>query len=159
MPRITAPLLLLLVALCPPLRGAADPLQRYGVVDIRPSAASIYIGTVTMTMPPFVRRNVVYSSTYSARVFPYFFYSETGRIWISMTDDDLRRIDAGGAVDFVGKAVSKSGDVRKVEGRATPTGPMGGRIRVRVFVTKRIALTYDTTYELKAAAALPVTPR
>ncbi len=136
-------------------------MDRFSVVDIKSSSASIYIGTVTMIMPPFVRKNVVYSSTYSAKVFPYFFYNETGRIWISIPDDDLRRVAEGKWVDFTGKAISRSGDVRRVEGRATPTGPQGGKIKVRVFVTRRIALTYDTTYELVGSQApiAGVTPR
>lgn len=161
MPRNIAPLLIVLFALAAPLRGAGDPLGRYNVVAIKPSSTSIYIGTVSMIMPPFTRKNIVFSSTYSAKVFPYFFYNETGRIWIVIPDDDLRRVDAGNAVDFVGRAVSKSGDIRKVEGRATPTGPSGGTIRVRVFVTRRIALTYDTTYELAGMPAplARVTPR
>ena len=45
-----------------PLRGAEDPLARFDVVAIKNSSTSIYIGTVTMIMPPFVRKNVVYSS-------------------------------------------------------------------------------------------------
>ncbi len=143
--------LISLIALVPlqPIRGATDPLARYSVVAIKPSSTSIYIGTISMTMPPFLRKNSVYSSTYSAKVFPYFFYNETGRIWIVIPDPDLGRIEQGATIDFTGSALSDSGEKRRVEGRATPTGPTSGKIRVRVFVTRRIALTYDTTYELK----------
>jgi len=105
-----------------------------------------------MTMPPFVRKNTVYSSTYYAKVFPYFFWSEKGRIWIIVPDAELRRASLGQPVDFVGHALSDSGDERKVQGRAIPTGAYGGRIRVRVFISRRISLDYDTTYELKGAA-------
>ena len=114
-----------------------------------------------MTMPPFVRKGVVYSSTYTAKVFPYFFYNEKGRIWIVVTDDDLRRASRGEAVDFKGHAMSDSGEERRVDGHAVPSGPLKGKIRVRVFVTRRIALNYDTVYELKGPAApeLAVIPR
>ena len=108
-----------------------------------------------MTMPPFVRKNTVYSSTYSAKVFPYFFYSEKGRIWIVIPDDDLRRVSLGEPVDFKGRAISDSGDERRIEGRATPTGPSGGKLRVRVFITRRIALTYNTTYDLQGTEQPP----
>ena len=74
-----------------PLRGAEDPLARYGVIAIKPMSTSIYIGTVSMASPPFVRKNIVYSSTYSAKVFPYFFYNETGHISIVIPDEDLER--------------------------------------------------------------------
>jgi hypothetical protein len=110
-----------------------------------------------MTMPPFVRKNIVYSSTYSAKVFPYFFYNEKGRIWMIVPDELLRQAAAGHPVDFVGHALSDSGEERRVQGRATPTGPTSGKIRVRVFVTRRISLNYDTTYELRGSpVARPV---
>jgi hypothetical protein len=66
--------------------------------------------------------------------------------------DKLLRAARGEPVDFTGRGVSSSGDERRVEGRATPTGPSGGRIRVRIYVTRRISLTFDTTYELRGAA-------
>ena len=153
MRRLLTPLTLAILAGAP-LR-ADDSLARFSVVDIKTSTASIYIATVTMTMPPFVRKNVVYSSTYTAKVFPYFLFNEKGRIWIVVPDDVLKRAATGQPVDFTGHALSDSGDERKVEGHATPTGPWSGKIRVRVFVTRRISLNYDTTYELKGPANAP----
>jgi hypothetical protein len=157
--RFIAPVALAILASAPV--RADDSLARFNVVDIRPAVTSIIIATVSMSMPPFVRKNVVYSSTYSAKVFPYFFYNEKGRIWIVVPDEDIRRAAKGQPVDFVGHALSESGEARKVEGRAVPTGPTSGRIRVRVFVTRRISLTYDTTYELKGTArtTADVTPK
>jgi hypothetical protein len=135
------------------VRGAADPMAKYGLVAINPATASVYIATVSMTFQPFVRHRAEFASTYSAKVFPYFFYNEKGRIWIVVTDDELRRVDSGGSIDFAGKALSESGDERRVQGHVTPTGPMTGNIRVRVFVTRRISLTYDTTYVLEGSPA------
>jgi hypothetical protein len=151
--RLLTPVILAVLAGAP--LHADDSLDRFNVVDIKPSTVSIYIATVTMTMAPFVRKSVVYSSTYSAKVFPYFLFNEKGRIWIVVPDDLLRRAAKGESVDFAGRALSDSGDERKVEGHATPTGPWGGKIRVRVFVTRRISLNYDTTYELKGSAGPP----
>jgi len=135
--------------------SANDPPGRFNKVAVRPATASFIIGTVTMTIPPFLRRNAVFSSTYSAKVFPYFFYSEQGRIWIVIPDDDLRRVSLGEAVDFKGHATSDSGDERRIEGRATPTGPLAGKLRVKVLVTRRIGLTYNTTYELQGTERPP----
>jgi len=144
-----------------PLDGADDSLAPYNVVAIKPAITSIIVATITMTMAPFVRKNVVYSSTYSAKVFPYFFYNEKGRIWITVPDDDLRRVAKGGSIDFTGRAISEEGDMRRVDGHASPTGPLTGKIRVRVFVTKRISLSYDTTYDLRGgpSPALALTPK
>lgn len=158
--RYLTPVFLAVLAAAP-LRAADPSLSRYAVVDIKPSVASLYIATVTMTMPPFVRKGAVYSSTYVAKVFPYFFYSEKGRIWIVVTDDDLRRVTRGEPVDFRGHASSDSGDERRVEGHAVPNGPITGKIRVRVFISRRFSLNYDTVYELKGpqAPGIAVTPR
>jgi hypothetical protein len=149
------------LALAASLAGAEDPLAPYSVVSIKPAITSVIVATVSMTMPPFVRTKTVYSSTYSAKVFPYFFYNEKGRIWITVPDEDLLRVAKGGSVDFKGHALSDAGDERKVDGHATPTGPYSGKIKVRVYVTRRIALVYETTYDLlgtpKARAA--VTPK
>lgn len=156
----TAALAALALAVASPSRGEDDTLARFNRVSIKPATSSLFIATVTMTMPPFVRRDTVFSSTYSARVFPYFFWSESGRIWIVAPGDRLLRAALGEPVDFTGKGISESGDERRIEGRATPTGPMAGNIRVRIFVSKRIFLTFDSTYALQGSAPAPaVTPR
>jgi hypothetical protein len=142
-----------------PARGS-DDLARFSQVVIRPASASFYIASVSMSFQPFTRHRETYSSTYVARVFPYFFLGEKGRIWMTVPDEALERVNRGEAVNLAGRAVSDSGDERRVEGTATPTGPWGGRIRVRVFVSKRIVLTYNTTYELQGPPSQPaaVTP-
>jgi hypothetical protein len=112
-----------------------------------------------MTITPFQRRHDVFSATYYARVFPYFFYSERGHISILVPDADLRRVLRGESIAFTGRGVSEDGEGRKIEGTATPTGPTSGKLRVRVFVTRHISLTYDTTYELTGGAAPAVTPK
>jgi len=157
----TAAIAAIALAAAAPAPGADDELARFDKVDIRPTTASLFIATVTMTMQPFSRRDAVFSSTYSARVFPYFFWSESGRIWIEVPREKLRRVARGDAVEFTGRGVNESGDERRIEGRAIPTGPSSGRIQVRVYVTRRIHLTFDTTYELQGAAdpAPAVTPR
>jgi len=157
----TAALAALALAAASPLPAADDLPVRFNRVAIRPTTTSIYVATVTMTIPPFVRQDAVFSSTYSARVFPYFFWSESGRIWIEVPQEKLRRVARGEAVDFTGHGVNSSGDERRIEGHATPTGPSGGRIRVRVYVSRRLYLNFDTTYELQGAAGpgTPVIPR
>jgi hypothetical protein len=140
--------------------GGGDDMARFSEVSIKPATAFIYVATVTLTIQPFVRHKAIYSSTYSARVFPYF-YTEKGRIWINVPDDALHRVANGEAIDFTGRAVNDSGDERRVAGRAVPTGVSLGTIQVRVFVTRRISINCDTTYEFVGPAdpPSPVTPR
>ena len=82
-------------------------------------------------------------------------------VWITVPDDALHRVANGEAIDFTGRAVNDSGDERKVAGRAVPTGRSLGSIQVRVFVTRRISIDCNTTYEFVGLAEPPppVTPR
>lgn len=139
------------MVLCAAAAGA-DEFSVFDRVAIKPTTANYLIASVHMDMPPFTRKRTVFSSTYAASVTPFFFYNESGRIWINLKDEGLRKVAKGEPTDFTGQAVSESGGLRRVEGRATPTGPRSGKIRVRVFVSRRIALTYDTTYELTGPA-------
>lgn len=129
---------------------AADlPLEKYRRVEIAPTKTSIYIGTVSMTLPVFERHGDTYSSTYSAKVFPYFFYNERGEISISVPDSDLVRLQHGERVEFTGRGLSSDGEERRIEGHATPADPLSGKIKVRVFVSKKIQLIFNTTYRFK----------
>jgi len=124
------------------------PLDRYARVDIADAKTSIYIGNITMKTPTFVRENGVYSAAYRAKVFPYFFYNENGTLSIEISDDTLRALERGEVIQFKGQAFNDDGEERHVEGRAIPDGPnsLSGSIKVRVFVSKKIQLIFNTTY-------------
>jgi hypothetical protein len=142
----TLPLALALAA------GAAEaeaPLRTFDRVTIEPTKTSIYIGTVSMTMPPFVRKNGTYASSYTAKVFPYFFSNEKGTLAITLSDESLRKLERGEAVEFSGLAVNTVGEERRITGKATPeegAHALRGKIKVRVFVSKRIELIFNTSY-------------
>jgi hypothetical protein len=127
--------------------GAAEaPLGTFDRVTIAPTNTSIYIGTVAMTMPAFERNNGVYHSSYVAKVFPYFFSNEKGALAITLSDESLRKLERGETVEFSGRAVNTDGEERRVEGKATPADALSGKIKVRVFVSKRIELIFNTSY-------------
>jgi hypothetical protein len=124
----------------PPL---PDTYQR---AEVATAKTSIYIGNVKLVTAPFVREDDRYTSTYEAKVFPFFFYNEAGRIAITLSDDDLRRLTAGERVHFAGEAFTETGEPRQVEGHADPTDEQSGKIKVRVWVSKNIELIFNTTY-------------
>ncbi len=172
---LTAVLLGGMVALADPPRpdgqispaGAADPAWNpagFARVDVAPTRTSIYIGTVSMTMATFERRPGAYESTYVAKVFPYFFYNEHGTLTIDLADAALRRLAAGEAVEFSGRAINSAREERRVEGKATPADARSGKLKVRVFVSKRIELIFNSTYRFPAmppaesAAGSPSSP-
>lgn len=129
-------------------RGAAEntPLAAFARVEVAPSKTSIYIGSVALTMPAFARHGSTYESTYVANVFPYFFFNEAGSLHIEVSDDQLNTLARGEAIDFKGRGVRSDGTERRIEGKATPTDAKGGRLKVRVFVSPRTQLIFNTTY-------------
>ncbi|MEO6876382.1 MAG: hypothetical protein ABI222_16315 [Opitutaceae bacterium] len=123
-------------------------LARYDRVDIATAKTSIYIGSVTMKLTPFTRSHGFYHSDYFAKVFPYFFMNEQGWISIELPDDSLRQLAKGETIQFKGHGMNDAGEERLVEGRAVPADPNSGKIKVRVFVSKRIQLIFNTTYRI-----------
>ena len=127
--------------------AAADTAPRnYERVIVAPAKTSIYLGTVSMTMPAFVRINGGFEANYAAKVFPFFFYNEAGKLRVEISDESLRQLARGEVVEFKGRAVREDGAERRVEGKATPADATSGKIKVRVFYSKRIELIFNTTY-------------
>ena len=143
---------LLLACLCfAPLgfaAGSGPDLARYDRVEVAPSKTSIYIGRVTLTTTTFTRKHAAFRADYVAKVFPYFFYNEKGWISIELPDESLRQLAQGQTIQFKGHGMSEDGDERLIEGRAVPADATTGKLKVRVFVSKRIQLIFNTTYRL-----------
>ncbi|HEX3730206.1 MAG TPA: hypothetical protein VHV47_10400 [Opitutaceae bacterium] len=146
--RIAVPAALFLAAGL--LRGAIPPAASSAA--IAPAQTSIYVGKVTLSVGGLGRKDGSYRSTYHARVVPFFFLNEAGDFQIDMPDADVDRLVAGQAVDFTGKAVRKDGIVRPLQGRATPRGAGGGAVKVRIYISRRIVLVFDSTYRLTGPA-------
>lgn len=129
-------------------RGADAPpsLTRYDKVEVAATKTSIYVGSVTMNMPEFARKAGVYEAAYTAKVVPYFWFNETGRLAIEFSDEQLRQLARGEAVEFKGRGRRSDGVERRVEGKATPADALTGKLKVRVFVSKRTELIFNTTY-------------
>lgn len=150
--------LLLFLALCPavaavaaepPARAEPAATARWDRVTVPPSKTSIYVGSVTLTMPEFTRRDEGYESSYTARVIPYFFFNESGRIRIEFSAVQLERLARGEVVEFTGAGRRDDGTERRVEGKATPADARSGKLKVRVFVSKSTELIFNTTYRFE----------
>ena len=131
--------------------AADESLSRFDRVVVDPAKTSIYIGSVTMSFSPATRVAGVYATDYTAKVFPYFFMSETGKLFLDAPDETLRKLARGEVVDFSGHGVSSSGAERRFEGRATPTDATSGKLKVHAFVSKRIDLIFNMTYRFGPA--------
>ena len=125
---------------------AGEATGKYDTVTVPTVKTSIYLGSVTLIAPTFTRQGSTYNSTYTAKVLPFFFANEKGRIAVTITDDDLARLAKGEAVDFKGEGRSEDGETRRVEGKATPADPVSGKLKIRIFVSAKIELIFNTTY-------------
>lgn len=140
------PLLALGLMMVAGLRAGEPVAPKYSTVTIPSVRTSIYIGHVTLQAPAFVRTGNDFTSNYTASVFPFFFESEKGRISVTLTDDDLARLAKGEVVEFKGEGRNEDGELRRVEGKATPADAESGKLKVRILVSPRIELIFNTTY-------------
>lgn len=132
-----------------PLRAAEAPApENYATVTIDQVKTSIYVGSVTMTIPTLKRdgSSATYASTYKARVFPYFFYNENGTFSITLPDGWQEKMARGERVLFTGEGMSADKEPRKIEGHADPADAVSGKIKVRVWVSPKIELIFNSTY-------------
>ncbi len=67
----------------------------------------------------------------------------------SLSEDAFARLAAGETVPFTGSAQNTKGEPRRIEGRAVPSDAQHGKIKVRVFVTPKIELIFNTTYHFQ----------
>jgi hypothetical protein len=145
MPRLSLYLLLGLGA-ASALR--ADTTQLAGDWDsvrIAPMKTSIYVGSVSLTTGEFRREGERFTATYEARVWPWFFWGETGHITINLSAADLERLGRGERVEFTGEATNHKHKPRHVSGRADRTDAANGKIKVRVGVDDT-ELIFNGTY-------------
>ena len=132
----------LLAALSVP---AAEPT--FTRASVPAMKTSIYVGSVTLTTGTFERSGDKWTTTYNAKVFPWFPWSEHGDITITVTDADLARLAKGETVELTGDAQNHKKKPRKVTGRAQPANDRSGKIKVRIHVDD-VELIFNGTYEL-----------
>lgn len=119
----------------------------WGTVAIESMKTSIYIGSVTLTTSEFTRDGEQYTATYDARVWPWAFWNETGRITIKLPAADIERLKRGERIEFTGEAANHKNKPRHVTGRADRTGDGTGKIKVRIGVDDT-ELIFNGTYRV-----------
>ena len=101
---------------------AEGPLPAPSRVAVAPMKTSIYVGSVTLTTTDFLAQDEGFQATYEAKVRPWFFWGETGRITIRLPAAELARLTQGHAIEFTGEATNHRNKPRTVTGRAQPAG-------------------------------------
>src|SRR6476646_9705034 len=96
-----------------------DAVTRKLFID--PSFTSVALGKARLIVSPLTHQNGNYVGDYRLKVKPYFFKSEEGTLLLAASVESVRKLQAGTAIDFSGRAVTrKDGKIHVVLGRATP---------------------------------------
>lgn len=127
----------------------SDPVKRKLFID--PSSTSVRLGKATLIVSPLSRRGGNYIGDYQLKVRPYFFKSETGSLVLSASEDFVRRLQSGRAIDFTGKALTREdGTTHVVLGRATPLSGDRGTVTFSIVTEKNAKIIFRTSYHFEA---------
>ena len=130
-----------------PLRAEEGPPRE---LRIDSSTAPAPIGKAHLSVDALTRGGGdSWQGGYKVDVTPLSFASEQGKLTITLSNESLRKLTAGQAVDFSGQANSTNGNQSGVQGTATPADGSKdtGAIRVRIN-SKKGKLVFKTTYHL-----------
>jgi len=150
MPRSVLCLFLLLGAVGALTAQPAPILTGWDRVRISPMKTSIYVGSVSLTTEVFGRNGSNLVSTYDAKVWPWFFWGETGKISITLSDANLASLARGERAEFTGTATNHKNKPRTVTGYAQPADAISGKIKVRIGVDDTV-LIFNGTYRFETA--------
>jgi hypothetical protein len=116
---------------------------------IGPSSASVGLGKASLIVRPLTHRDGNYVGDYQLKVRPYFLKSEKGTLLLAASDDSLRKLQAGRAIDFTGKAVThKDGRTHIVVGRVTPSSGGRGSVTFSI-ITDDGKMVFNTSYHFE----------
>ena len=118
---------------------------------IGPSSASVALrGKASLIVSPLTHRDGNYVGDYQLKVKPYFFKSEKGSLLLAASDDAVRKLQAGTAINFTGQAVThKDGRTHIVLGRATPSSRDRGSVTFSI-VTDDARIVFNTSCHFPA---------
>ena len=117
---------------------------------IGPSSASVALWKASLIVSPLTHRDGNYVGDYQLKVKPYFFKNEKGSLLLAASDDAVRKLQAGTAINFTGQAVThKDGRTHIVLGRATPSSRDRGRVTFSI-VTDDARIVFNTSYHFPA---------
>jgi hypothetical protein len=142
--------LILGVASCVHAEGSNSTAETLDAVTrklfIDPNSTSVTLGKASLIVSPLTHRNGNYEGDYQLKVRPYFFKSEKGTLLLAAADDSVRKLQAGTAIAFTGKAVTrKDGKTHVVLGKATPSSRDGGSVTFSI-ITESGKMVFKTSY-------------
>ena len=125
----------------------SDPVTRKLFIDS--SSTSVALGKASLIVSPLTHRDGNYVGDYQLKVRPYFFKSEKGTLLLVASDNSLRKLQAGKAINFTGKAVTrKDGKTHVVLGKATPLSGDRGSVTFSI-ITENGKMVFNTSYHFE----------
>jgi hypothetical protein len=117
---------------------------------IDPSSTPVALrGKASLIVSPLTHREGNYVGEYQLKVRPYFFKSEKGSLLLAASDEAVRKLQAGTAINFTGKAVTyKDGRTHMVLGTATPSSADRGRVTFSI-ITDDVKMVFSTSYHFE----------
>ena len=86
---------------------------------------------------------------YHLKVKPYYFKSEKGSLLLAASEEAVRKLQAGTAINFTGKAVTHhDGRIHIVLGRATPSSADRGSVTFSI-VTDDGKMVFNASYHFE----------
>ena len=126
----------------------SDAVARRLLID--PSSASLALGKASLIVSPLTHRDGNYGGDYQLKERPYLFKSEKGTLLLAASDDSVRNLQAGTAIAFTGKAVTrKDGKIHVVLGKATPSSRDRGSVTFSI-ITENGKMVFNTSYHFEA---------
>jgi hypothetical protein len=126
----------------------SNPVTRKMLIDS--SSTSVRFGKATLIVSPLTRRGGNYIGDYQLKVRPYFFKSEKGSLLLEASDDAVRKLQAGTAINFTGQAIThKDGRTHVVLGRATPLSAERGTVTFSIVTEKNERIIFKTSYHFE----------
>jgi hypothetical protein len=127
-----------------PAAESLNPITRKLFID--PSSTPVPLGKARLIVSPLLRRDGNYAGEYQLKVKPYFFKNETGSLVLGVSEDAVRKLQAGGAINFTGKALThEDGTSHVVLGKATPSSGERGSLTFFI-VTKNGKFIFNSSY-------------
>jgi hypothetical protein len=145
--------LILGVASCIHAEGSNSTAETLDAVTrklfIDPSSTSVTLGKASLIVSPLTHRNGNYEGDYQLKVRPYFFKNEKGTLLLAAADDLVRKLQAGTAIAFTRKAVTrKDGKTHVVLGKATPLSRDRGSVTFSI-ITENGNMVFKTSYHFE----------
>ena len=129
------------------IRWRGHRTRAHEFCSIDPSSSSVPLrGKASLIVSPLAHRDGNYVGDYQLKVRPYFFKNEKGSLHLAASDDAVRKLQTGTAINFIGKAVThRDGRTHIVLGRATPSSSDGGGVTFSI-ITDDAKIVFNTSY-------------